>query len=215
MVHRAIEQLCSFRGWSAHAINVRTNHVHVVVSAEARAETITSQMKSYATRAPRTAGMKRRLDQARQHAVPIPRSGRRAIRELRSPLAVTVEDGVGTGDYRLGHPLAGGLTPRGSVTARPHLRTRHSDTHSPSRIIPATPSERTAMDQTAARARDVRRALVTATPRGAAPHTWNPDCHGGDVPGAEPPSHGTGSGPPGPLRPRGACSPRSSGYARA
>lgn len=56
-VHEAIEQLCSFRGWSAHAINVRTNHVHVVVSAEARAETVMSQMKSFGTRALRTAGM--------------------------------------------------------------------------------------------------------------------------------------------------------------
>lgn len=54
-VDEAIRDRCSFRGWALHALNVRTNHVHVVVSAENESpEHVMEQLKSRATRLLRT-----------------------------------------------------------------------------------------------------------------------------------------------------------------
>ena len=46
----ALREVCVHRGWSLLAAHVRTNHVHVVVEAEVRPETIMSTFKSYASR---------------------------------------------------------------------------------------------------------------------------------------------------------------------
>lgn len=57
-VARAIEEVCAFRGWTLHALNVRSNHVHVVVTApNIRPERPMNQFKSWATRRLRDRGL--------------------------------------------------------------------------------------------------------------------------------------------------------------
>lgn len=46
----AIQHHCAHRGWNLLAVHVRSNHVHVVVEAEARPERIMNEFKSYASR---------------------------------------------------------------------------------------------------------------------------------------------------------------------
>ncbi|RME40720.1 MAG: hypothetical protein D6788_02755, partial [Planctomycetota bacterium] len=50
VVEAALEEVCRVRGWTLHARNVRTNHVHVVVSADVPPERVMNDFKSYATR---------------------------------------------------------------------------------------------------------------------------------------------------------------------
>ena len=53
LVADAIVAVCQHRGWKLHACNVRTNHVHVVIAADAKPEKVMNDFKSYATRAVR------------------------------------------------------------------------------------------------------------------------------------------------------------------
>ena len=46
----ALQEACWHRGWRLLAAHVRTNHVHVVVEAEARPEKVMNDFKSYASR---------------------------------------------------------------------------------------------------------------------------------------------------------------------
>jgi REP element-mobilizing transposase RayT len=50
IVEQAIVDHCAIRGWTLHALNVRTNHVHVVVTASCRPEKVMQELKSWATR---------------------------------------------------------------------------------------------------------------------------------------------------------------------
>ena len=51
LVDATIRRHCEIRQWSLHALNVRTNHVHVVVTAcEDAAETVVEQFKAWCTR---------------------------------------------------------------------------------------------------------------------------------------------------------------------
>ncbi len=50
IVHVAIGDVAEHRDWTLHAVNVRTNHVHVVVGAGAPPEQVMNAMKSWATR---------------------------------------------------------------------------------------------------------------------------------------------------------------------
>jgi len=50
LVHDAIVEVCEHRGWHLHAINVRTNHVHLVVTADRTGKRVLNDFKSYATR---------------------------------------------------------------------------------------------------------------------------------------------------------------------
>ncbi len=60
VVDAAIREHCRFAGWGMHALNVRTNHVHVVVeSAPKSPETTMNSLKSWATRALRGRGLVR------------------------------------------------------------------------------------------------------------------------------------------------------------
>ena len=46
-----IRETCAHRGWTVHALNVRTTHVHVVVSAAGVApEVVMDQLKAWASR---------------------------------------------------------------------------------------------------------------------------------------------------------------------
>ena len=59
-VEIAIRGVCAHRGWVLYAINVRTNHVHAVVSAACKPEKILNDFKAYATRGMRAAGLWKR-----------------------------------------------------------------------------------------------------------------------------------------------------------
>ncbi|MFN0140617.1 MAG: transposase [Pyrinomonadaceae bacterium] len=56
-VTQAIKEVCEFRKYVLRAINVRTNHGHVVVSAALKPEKIVNDFKVYATRLLRTRGL--------------------------------------------------------------------------------------------------------------------------------------------------------------
>ncbi len=55
-VELAIRETCEIRKWSLWAFNVRTNHVHTVVSANTRPRHVLSAFKANATRMMREAG---------------------------------------------------------------------------------------------------------------------------------------------------------------
>ena len=46
----AIREVCEHRGYVLHAVNVRTNHMHSVVSASCKPERVVDSFKAYATR---------------------------------------------------------------------------------------------------------------------------------------------------------------------
>jgi len=58
IVLRAILEVCEFRGWFAHSIHVRSNHVHIVVSGKEEPEKMMRDFKIYATKAIKKAGDK-------------------------------------------------------------------------------------------------------------------------------------------------------------
>ena len=57
VVEKAIREVCSHRKYSLLAFNVRTNHVHTVISAQLKPEPILNAFKAYATRKLRQAGL--------------------------------------------------------------------------------------------------------------------------------------------------------------
>ena len=57
IVESAIRETCAIRGWQLWVVNVRTNHVHTVVSANKKPEAIVSALKANATRAMKEAGI--------------------------------------------------------------------------------------------------------------------------------------------------------------
>jgi REP element-mobilizing transposase RayT len=50
VVERTVREVCEHRDWTLHALNVRSNHVHVVVSADSEPERVMNALKSWATR---------------------------------------------------------------------------------------------------------------------------------------------------------------------
>jgi REP element-mobilizing transposase RayT len=57
IVGEAIEEVCQYRNYSLHATNARTNHVHVVLTAQANPDRISDTLKAYATRRLRERGL--------------------------------------------------------------------------------------------------------------------------------------------------------------
>ena len=57
VIEAEIERTCTFRDWDLHAINVRTEHVHLVVTAPIEPEAVMRELKVYATRALRREGL--------------------------------------------------------------------------------------------------------------------------------------------------------------
>lgn len=49
-VEEQIVETCARRGWQLHAVNCRSNHLHVAVSADAHPKTIRSQLKAWCSR---------------------------------------------------------------------------------------------------------------------------------------------------------------------
>ena len=61
-VETAIAETCSGIGWTLLAVNVRSNHVHVVVAGEGSPEKMLNSLKSWATRKLRGDGLVSRDD---------------------------------------------------------------------------------------------------------------------------------------------------------
>jgi hypothetical protein len=49
-VARQIAETCKIRGWELHAVNCRSNHAHVVVTANLDPKIVRSQLKAWCTR---------------------------------------------------------------------------------------------------------------------------------------------------------------------
>jgi hypothetical protein len=50
IVENTIRRHCEVRGWQLHAVNARSNHVHVVLSASAKPQTVRAQLKAWCSR---------------------------------------------------------------------------------------------------------------------------------------------------------------------
>jgi hypothetical protein len=50
LVEETIAKHCAIRGWHLHVVNCRTNHVHVVVTANAPPKVVRDQFKAWCTR---------------------------------------------------------------------------------------------------------------------------------------------------------------------
>ncbi len=57
VVDKAVREVCAHRRYLLRALNVRSNHVHAVVTASQKPESILNALKSYSTRALREAGL--------------------------------------------------------------------------------------------------------------------------------------------------------------
>jgi REP element-mobilizing transposase RayT len=57
IVEASIQQHAEYRAWTIHALNVRTNHVHTVLTIDRPADKAMSELKARATRALREAGL--------------------------------------------------------------------------------------------------------------------------------------------------------------
>jgi REP element-mobilizing transposase RayT len=57
IVESAIRDTCMIRHWNLWTVNVRTNHVHAVVTANKKPDAVRSALKANATRAMREAGV--------------------------------------------------------------------------------------------------------------------------------------------------------------
>lgn len=57
VVDAAFRELCRHRGWPLHALNVRSNHAHAVVSAPCAPEKVMNDLKAWGTRRLREAGL--------------------------------------------------------------------------------------------------------------------------------------------------------------
>jgi REP element-mobilizing transposase RayT len=57
LVENAIKEVCGVRGFGLYALNIRTNHVHLVVSNGGTVERMMDSFKAYSTKALRAAGL--------------------------------------------------------------------------------------------------------------------------------------------------------------
>ena len=60
LVLESIQQHAARRGWTLHAVHVRSNHVHIVVESDLTPEKAMTQLKAYASRALNRSGRRRR-----------------------------------------------------------------------------------------------------------------------------------------------------------
>ena len=56
-IHATVEQVCAHNKWPLHAVNVRTQHLHAVVTARKQPEQVMNSLKSWATRRMREQGL--------------------------------------------------------------------------------------------------------------------------------------------------------------
>ncbi len=79
VVERQIAETCNLRGWVLHAVNCRSNHAHVVVSANQAPKIVRNQLKAWCTRRLKELEVKRRL--AEDASAPSPGVCEGCIRE--------------------------------------------------------------------------------------------------------------------------------------
>lgn len=60
VVERQIAETCQVRGWALHAVNCRSNHVHVVLTADRAPKIVRNQLKAWCTRRLKELEIKRR-----------------------------------------------------------------------------------------------------------------------------------------------------------
>src|SRR5208283_3222445 len=60
VVERQIAETCKIRSWELHAVNCRSNHAHVVVTADQAPKIVRNQLKAWCTRRLKELEMKRR-----------------------------------------------------------------------------------------------------------------------------------------------------------
>jgi REP element-mobilizing transposase RayT len=61
VVERQIAETCRVRGWELHAVNCRSNHAHVVVTADQAPKIVRNQLKAWCTRRLKELEAKRQL----------------------------------------------------------------------------------------------------------------------------------------------------------
>jgi REP element-mobilizing transposase RayT len=61
VVERQIAETCRMRNWELHAVNCRSNHAHVVVTADQAPKIVRNQLKAWCTRRLKELEAKRRL----------------------------------------------------------------------------------------------------------------------------------------------------------
>ena len=67
LVQQTITQHCQIRGWELHAVNCRTNHVHVVVTADRSPSEVRVQFKAWSTRRLKELEKRRGMKQVREN----------------------------------------------------------------------------------------------------------------------------------------------------
>ena len=65
VVERQIAETCRFRGWELHVVNCRSNHLHVVVTADQDPKIVRNQLKAWCTRRLKELGAKRGQEEPR------------------------------------------------------------------------------------------------------------------------------------------------------
>jgi REP element-mobilizing transposase RayT len=50
IVEEQVAETCRYRGWTLHAVNCRSNHVHVVLTAARHPDEVRTQLKAWCTR---------------------------------------------------------------------------------------------------------------------------------------------------------------------
>ncbi len=66
-IELAIEEVARYRAWSLDALAVRTNHIHIVVGADAAPEKVVVDFKAYATRGLRRQGLSKQQNVWAEH----------------------------------------------------------------------------------------------------------------------------------------------------
>ncbi len=64
LVEKTVADHCRVRGWQLHAVNCRSNHLHVVVSANRDPDDVRKQFKAWCTRRLKELETKRRAQEA-------------------------------------------------------------------------------------------------------------------------------------------------------
>ncbi len=95
VVETTIADHCRIRGWTLHAVNCRSNHLHVVVAANRHPDEVREQLKAWCTRRLKDLEHTRRSRSQLRRAAPMRRSARIGG-PSGSGLYVNDEDGLET-----------------------------------------------------------------------------------------------------------------------
>jgi len=88
VVERQIAETCKIRNWELHAVNCRSNHAHVVVTAHQAPKIVRNQLKAWCTRRLKELEAKRRLGEE------TPRSRFGLVADASTPTRSVSEDPI-------------------------------------------------------------------------------------------------------------------------